>query len=50
MKDVDVSHQIHEGFECRSAVYYGPVLFDLSKVLDQEYAALRISFKVPRMK
>jgi len=50
MKDVGVLHQGHEVFECCSAVYYGPVLFDLSKVLGQEYASLRVSFIVPWVK
>lgn len=50
MEDVDVLHQGHEVFECRSTVEYDPIFLDLSKVLGQEYAAPRISLKVPWMK
>jgi hypothetical protein len=50
MKDVDVSHQLHKFLERRSAVYYGPVLFDLAKVLGQEYATPCIPLKVHWMK
>ena len=50
MKDVDVLHQGHEVFECRPAVYYGPVLFDLAKVLGQQYAALCIALEIAWVK